>query len=276
MRPELTRDLEWFEAEAEAYAADYRDKLNTLDAAGMLRAIQRHERIDQVAGRIMSFAGLRYYQQTTDGGRAKFMSDMQDRLTSASTQLVFLQTSNSTGSKTPRSMRCMFQNPDLARYKPNLDPAARLQAAPAVGRDGAVPGRHLARRRKRVEQALRRDGGGGWNSTSANERPTTWRAWPRWATARTAACARMPAREMSRVVGENTKTFARVHNTLAKMKEIEDRWPQPAHAASLSPSGQPRGNPKSSKPCATPWSPPIRACRTAITRSKPSGWGSTS
>ena len=32
------------------------------------------------------------------------------------------------------------------------------------------------------------------------------------------------ARELSRVFGENVKIFARVHNTLAKEKEIEDRW----------------------------------------------------
>ena len=32
------------------------------------------------------------------------------------------------------------------------------------------------------------------------------------------------AHELARVFGENVKLFARVHNTLAKDKEIEDRW----------------------------------------------------
>ncbi len=32
------------------------------------------------------------------------------------------------------------------------------------------------------------------------------------------------AREVARVFGDNVKLFARVHNTLAKEKEIEDRW----------------------------------------------------
>ena len=32
------------------------------------------------------------------------------------------------------------------------------------------------------------------------------------------------ARELARVFGDNIKLFARVHNTLAKEKEIEDRW----------------------------------------------------
>jgi oligoendopeptidase F len=42
-----------------------------------------------IAGRIMSYAGLRYYQQTTNPVRAKFISDMQDRITGYTTPLVF-------------------------------------------------------------------------------------------------------------------------------------------------------------------------------------------
>ena len=55
----------------------------------MLKAVERYEAIDIIAGRIMSFAGLRYYQLTTDPERAKFMSDMQDKLTEHTTKLVF-------------------------------------------------------------------------------------------------------------------------------------------------------------------------------------------
>ena len=36
-----------------------------------------------------SIAGLRYYQNTTDPERAKFMSDCQDRITAFTTPLVF-------------------------------------------------------------------------------------------------------------------------------------------------------------------------------------------
>ncbi len=37
----------------------------------------------------MSFAGLRYYTRTTDAGRAKVMSDMQESITNFTTPLVF-------------------------------------------------------------------------------------------------------------------------------------------------------------------------------------------
>ena len=79
--PELERDLDWLEGECAAFAADYEGKLADLDAAGMLTCVQRNEKIDRSPGRIMSFAGLRYYQLTTDAERAKFMSDMQEKIT---------------------------------------------------------------------------------------------------------------------------------------------------------------------------------------------------
>jgi oligoendopeptidase F len=47
----------------------------------MLACVRRYEAIDVTAGRIMSFAGLRYYQNTMDSDRAKFMADAQDRVT---------------------------------------------------------------------------------------------------------------------------------------------------------------------------------------------------
>ena len=87
--PELQRDLNWTQSACESFSTDYKGKLTSLDASGLLEAVQRYEAIDVAAGRIMSFAGLRYYQVTSDTGRAKFMSDMQDQLTKITTPLVF-------------------------------------------------------------------------------------------------------------------------------------------------------------------------------------------
>ena len=87
--PELTRDMDWLRDACASFAADYEGKLASLDAAGLLAAVQRYEQIDIIAGRVMSFAGLRYYQLTIDADRAKFLSDCQDRITAFTTPLVF-------------------------------------------------------------------------------------------------------------------------------------------------------------------------------------------
>jgi len=87
--PELARDMEWLETACADFANDYEGKLADLDADGLLDAVKRYEDIDVIAGRVMSYAGLRYYQITTDADRAKFMADAQDKITAFTTPLVF-------------------------------------------------------------------------------------------------------------------------------------------------------------------------------------------
>ena len=72
--PELSRDLQWLDQECASFAADYEGKLAHLDAEEMLNCVLRNERINTIAGRIMSFAGLRYYQLTIDSDRTKSVS----------------------------------------------------------------------------------------------------------------------------------------------------------------------------------------------------------
>ncbi|MFT7595714.1 MAG: oligoendopeptidase F, partial [Paracoccaceae bacterium] len=86
---ELARDLDWLEGECASFAVDYEGKLADLDAPAFLDCVLRNEKINTIAGRIMSFAGLRYYQLTTDADRAKFMSDCQEKITDFTTPLVF-------------------------------------------------------------------------------------------------------------------------------------------------------------------------------------------
>jgi oligoendopeptidase F len=71
--PELIRDLAWLEEECANFAKDYEGKLAELDAAGFLACVLRNEKINGIAGRIMSYAGLRYYQ-LTDGRGAREVS----------------------------------------------------------------------------------------------------------------------------------------------------------------------------------------------------------
>ena len=219
--PRLASDMEWLEGEAKAYAADYEGKLGTLDAGDMLRAIERNEKMDEVAGRIMSFAGLRYYQETTNGDRAKFMSDCQDRITVAMTPLVFFGLEFNR-LEDDRLQALYDANADLARYRPALDRLRAMkpyQLSDELERylhDTSVVGASAWNKLfDETVAGLEFDVNGevmgiegAANLLSEQDRPT-----------REAA-----AREIARVLLENRKTFARVHNTLAKEKEIEDRW----------------------------------------------------
>ena len=219
--PELKRDLDWLEQACSDFARDYQGKLADLDAKGMLDCVLRHERIDAISGRIMSFASLRYYQLTTDADRAKFMSDCQDKITNYSTPLVFFTLEIN---RIPDAQLDGLFNAsdDLARYKPIFE---RLRAMrPYQLSDELEKFLH--------DQSV--VGAAAWNrlfdETIAGlqfnldgedlgiEGTLNFLTDPD-RTKREAAAA-----ELARVFADNVKLFARVHNTLAKEKEIEDRW----------------------------------------------------
>ncbi len=219
--PELARDLAWLEKEAASFAADYEGKLADLDAAQMLEAVQRDEAMSTITGRIMSFAGLRYYQETTNADRAKFMSDMQDKITQISTQLVFY------GLEMNRldddHIAALFQeNKDLARYKPVYD---RLRALKPY---------QLSDELEKFLHDQSVVGATAWNklfdeTVAALTFTIQGEALPLEAAASKLSeqdrdLREEAAREIARVLGENLTLFTRVHNTLAKEKEVEDRW----------------------------------------------------
>jgi oligoendopeptidase F len=89
-------DLARADAECKAFAAEYRGKLEEIaqsaDAGAALAvAVRRYEAIEDLLGRIMSYAGLVYSGNTSDPIRAKFYGDAQDKITTASTDLLFFQ-----------------------------------------------------------------------------------------------------------------------------------------------------------------------------------------
>ncbi|MEM7422892.1 MAG: oligoendopeptidase F, partial [Pseudomonadota bacterium] len=77
--PELEGDMTRMTAACRSFAENYEGKLAGLDGDGLAEALIAYEAIDRVLGRIMSFAGLWYQQNTQDPERAKFMGDAQAR-----------------------------------------------------------------------------------------------------------------------------------------------------------------------------------------------------
>lgn len=231
--PELARDMAWLETECAAFARDYEGKLATLDAAAMAECIHRYEAIDTTAGRIMSYAGLRYYQNTVDAGRAKFMSDAQDRITGYTTPLVFF--SLEFNRIEDATYQALFSDPALARYKPVFD---RMRAMKPY---------QLSDELEKFLHDQSVVGAAAWNrlfdeTTAALEFDVDGEKLNLEATTtlmqdHDRAKRETAAKALAGVFDDNLKIFARVHNTLAKDKEIEDRWrkmPTPQTARHLS------------------------------------------
>ncbi|GAA6176837.1 M3 family oligoendopeptidase [Sulfitobacter pacificus] len=218
--PELKRDLDWLEQACASFASDYEGKLEALDAAGLLECVLRNEKINQIAGRIMSFAGLRYYQLTTDAGRAKFMSDMQEKITNFTTPLVFFTLELN---KLPDDHmgKLLAQNVDLARYKPIFDriramkPYQLSDELEKFMHDLGVVGDAWERMFDETIAGLEFEVDGEQLGIEGTLNLLTDPVREK---------REAGARELADVLGSNIKTFARVHNTQAKEKEIIDRW----------------------------------------------------
>jgi oligoendopeptidase F len=219
--PELARDMAWLEKECADFATSFEGKLADLDAEGLLQAVQRYEQIDVIAGRVMSFAGLRYYQITTDSERAKFMADCQDKITTYTTPLVFyglefnrLDDDHLSG--------LLAANTDLARYKPIFD---RMRAMKPY---------QLSDELEKFLHDQSTVGAAAWNRLfdetmaglefDVNGETLSLEATLNQLTEQDRSKREAATHALAAVFNENIKIFSRVHNTLAKEKEIEDRW----------------------------------------------------
>ena len=218
--PELKRDLDWLEKACTDFASDYEGKLADLDAEGLLDCVLRNEKISQIAGRIMSFAGLRYYQQTTDGARAKFLSDAQEKITNFTTPLVFFTLELN---KLPDDHldNLLARNADLARYKPVFEriramkPYQLSDELEKFLHDLGVTGDAWEKLFDETIAGLTFEVA---DETLGIEGTLNLLTDPDRAKREAAAHA------LAGVSQSNIKTFARVHNTQAKEKEIIDRW----------------------------------------------------
>ena len=218
---QLHKDMAWLEAECADFAASYEGKLAGLSAVELLNAVRRYEKIDMIAGRIMSFAGLRYYQNTTDGERAQFMSNCQDSITNFTTPLVFyglefnrLDDAHLAG--------LLAQNADLARYKPVFD---RMRAMKPY---------QLSDELEKFLHDQSVVGAAAWNRLfdetiaglefEIEGETVNIESALNLLTDPNGAKREAASRELARVFDKNIRTFARIHNTLAKEKSVEDKW----------------------------------------------------
>jgi oligoendopeptidase F len=217
---ELIRDLNWLEKECNEFAKSYEGKLHTLSDKEMLTCIVRNEKISSISGRIISYAGLLYYQKTTDADRAKFLSDMQEKITVFTTKLVFF--SLEINSLEDEFLDKLFtKNDQLARYKPVFEKIRAMKPYQL---------------NNEIEKFLHDLGivGDAWEKLfdetiagltfKIGDESLNIEATLNLLTDQNRENREKATRELARVFSENIKVFTRVHNTQAKEKEIIDRW----------------------------------------------------
>src|ERR1700693_500786 len=122
--PEIARDLQKMDADCVAFETDYKGQLAE-HAAGedggswLAGVVRRYEAIDDLAGRLGSYAGLVHAGDSVDPVISKFYGDVSERLTNASVHLLFfaLELNRVDDATMERAM----QTPELGYYRPRIE-----------------------------------------------------------------------------------------------------------------------------------------------------------
>src|SRR5215468_7675436 len=122
--PEVADDLARSDAQCLAFEERYKGKLAALASGpeggkALAAAIREFEAIDDLIGRIASFASLVYSGNTTDPVRAKFFGDVQERITTSSSHLLFFSLElNKIGDEV---LDNAMADPALSHYRPWIE-----------------------------------------------------------------------------------------------------------------------------------------------------------
>jgi oligoendopeptidase F len=236
--PEVKRDLARADTECAAFAESYKGKLGAMavgaDAGPALaEAVKRYEALDDLLGRLISFASLVYSENTSDPTRTKFYGDVQERITAASSHLLFftLELNRIDDALLERAMA----EPPLGHYRPWLEDIRKEK--PYQLED-------------RVELLFHEKSVTSWTSwnrlfdeTIAGLRfSVDGKQLPIEPTLNllqdpSEATRKGAAQALAETFKANLRAFTLITNTLAKDKEISDRWrgfPDVASARHLS------------------------------------------
>ena len=216
----LARDLTRLASDAEAFRAQYQGRLADLSGAALGSAVETYEQLQEQSGRIISYASLVHAGDLADPEIGRFFQTMQERINAVSTTLLFFTLE--LNRIDDAELAAKEADPALVRYRPWL-------------RDTRAFRPHQLS--DEIEKLLHEKsvaGRAAWtrlfDETIADLRFPIGDKELTEAEALDLLSDRKPEirREAGLVIGDvlrkNARTFALITNTLAKDKEIEDRW----------------------------------------------------
>ena len=218
--PAIERDLAVADASAERFEARYAGRLAELAGDALGEAIAEYEAIDEILGRIVSYASLAHAGAMDDPEVGRFFQTMHERVTDISTRVLFFTLE--LNRLDDAALAAKMKAPAAARYGPWVrdqrvfrphqlsdDLEKLLHEKSVAGRaawirlfDETIDGLRFPIDGKELTCAealhLLSDPDGG--------------------------VRRSAAKVLGKVFGDNLRSFALITNTLIKDKEIEDNW----------------------------------------------------
>ena len=223
--PEVTRDLMDGNAEAQRIKTTYQGKLADLaagDSAGLAGAIKAYEQLSDLLGKLGSYAGLYFAANQADPARAKFYGDISEALTKMSSDLIFFELELNQVDETV--MARALASPDLTKFKPWVEDLRKEKPF------------QLDEKTERLFTEKGQTGRGAFNrlftetmtglrfNVEGEGQALTLEPVLNMLSSPDGAKRKAAAEAMAKTFSDNIRLFTLITNTLAKDKEISDRW----------------------------------------------------
>lgn len=217
---EVEADIKSAKQQVARFCKAYEGKVTSLKAPELAKALAAYESLQDICGKLGSYAQLLYAGNMNEPGHAQFYQNIQETLTVLGTQMLFFTLS--LNKLSDAAMKKLMAAKELAHYTPWLrdlwavkpyqlsDELEKMLLEKSVAGHSAWS-RHfdevLADLRFKVGgKALSLEETLHFMSDSSETR------------------RKEAAMSLAGVLKENVKTFSLITNTLAKDKEIEDNW----------------------------------------------------
>jgi oligoendopeptidase F len=227
--PRVMTDLGRAETTAKSFALAHAGTLASLTGAALAAVIAEYERIQEILGRVASYAQLLFAGDSSDPAIGRFYQTVNERVTLIGSDLIFFRLELNRMDEAV--LESKLANPALARYRPWLrdlrvfrphqlsDELEKLTHERDLTANGA-----WVRLFDETIAAMRIDLSGEALTVS----DTLNKLSDRDRGVREAA-----GKAVGKAFGDNIRLFSLITNTLAKDKEIEDTWRHHARPASF-------------------------------------------
>ena len=222
--PEIAHDKAAAAKEAARMKTAYQGKLADLakDGAKLAVAIKDYEKLSDLMGKLASYAGLYYAQKQADPARAKFYGDVSESLTKTSTDLIFFELE--LNQIDDAVLSAAIAHKDLQRYQPWFQDLRKEKP------------HQLDEKLETLFTEKSQTGRGSWtrlfNETMSSLKITVKGEKEPLGLEQTLNRLSDPDEKKRKAASEalaktftaNLPLFTLITNTLAKDKEISDRW----------------------------------------------------
>ena len=222
--PAVARDLEQAEATAKEIHETYQGKLARAasDGARLAAAITQYEGLADQLGKLGSYVGLYYAGDQSDPERAKFYGDISEKLNRISSGLIFFELELNNIDEA--QLKTALEHPDLKRFQPWIEdirkdkPHQREEIVETLFHEKSQTGRGAwTRLFNETMTALQFD-------VQGEVEPLGLEGTLNLLSNPDGSRRRAASEALSVVFKDNVRLLSLITNTLAKDKEVYDRW----------------------------------------------------